>query len=143
MPESNVASYPYCFGCGQENPVGLRLDLRMEDGTLRTEFVPQMEHQGWPGIVHGGVIASLLYEVLENFAYYQGVTTMMHSMETRYRHPAEVGSKIRAQSWLVESSRRKMSVAATLTDEKPQIIAEGNADLVLLTRTQKARLGLS
>ena len=35
------------------------------------------EHQGWPGIVHGGIITSLLYEVLENLLYYQGVVTMM------------------------------------------------------------------
>ena len=45
-------------------------------------------HQGWPGIVHGGIISSLLYEVMENWPYMNGTVTMMRSMDTRLRKPA-------------------------------------------------------
>ena len=66
MTQVEPRKYPNCFGCGESNPIGLRLKYRREGDRLRTEFMPGDDHQGWPGIVHGGIIASLLYEVMEN-----------------------------------------------------------------------------
>ena len=143
MAVERITKYPNCFGCGDSNPIGLGLDLRMEGESLVTDFVPREEHQGWPGIVHGGLIATLLYEVLENYAYYDGTVTMMKSMGTRFRRPATTGQRIDARSWLAERSGRNMSVSATLTDEEGAIIAEGDAALVVLSDAQLERLGLS
>ena len=143
MTTPEIKEYPHCFGCGQSNPIGLGLSLKMEDGHLTTEFVPQEGHQGWPGIVHGGVIASLLYEVLENLAYYQGVLTMTRSMETRYRRPAPAGKRIVARSWLVDRGDRDMNVSATLTGEGGEVLAEGNAVLVVMSQRHRERLGLA
>jgi len=135
--------FPDCFGCGARNPAGLKLSLRLEDGELTTEFVPKGEHQGWPGIVHGGIITSLLYEVLENLPYYQGVVTMMKSMDTRFRRAARTGAKIFATARLVDHSERTMNVSAKLTDEDGELIAEGDTVLVILSRNQKEKLGLA
>ena len=143
MAQRQVEEYPYCFGCGDSNPIGLRLKHRIEDERLVTDFVPQEEHQGWPGIVHGGIIATLLYEVLENLPYHQGAVTMMRSMENRFRRPAKTGERIVARSWLVEQRGRNMSVSATLANEDGELIAEGNAELVVLSENQKERLGLA
>ena len=96
MQGSGIKEYPNCFGCGQENPKGLGLKLRLEGDTLVTEFVPRPEHEGWPGIVSGGIILALLYEVLENQPYYAGDTPMMKCIETRLLCPAHVGESIRA-----------------------------------------------
>ena len=137
-----IEVYPNCFGCGDENPIGLRLDLREEDGRLVTEFIPRDEHQGWPGTVHGGIIASLLYEEQENLAVRRGDLTMMKSMETRFRRPAPIGKSIVATAWLRERSGRQISVSATLADGDGAVIAEGNAVLVVLSEAQRERLRL-
>ena len=142
MVDTASKRYPYCFGCGDSNPVGLRLKLRPEGQDLVARFVPKEEHQGWPGIVHGGIITSLLYELLENFPYYQGTVTMMKSMETRFRRPAKTGVGIVARSWLVDRDGRHMNVSATLTSEEDELIAEGSAVLVVLDQKQKERLGV-
>ena len=143
MAQNQIKEYPHCCGCGASNPIGLRLQLQLVDGTLTTEFTPREEHQGWPGIVHGGVIAAVLYEVLENLPYYRGDITMMESMETRFRRPAKTGEKVFAKSWLDDQSGRNMSVSATLTGEEGGLIAEGSAILVVLTQSQKVGLGLA
>lgn len=130
-----LEEFPDCFGCGARNPSGLKLSLRLDDGDLTTEFVPRGEHQGWPGIVHGGIITSLLY--------YQGVVTMMKSMDTRFRRAARTGAKIFARARLVDHSERTMNVSAKLTDEDGELIAEGDAVLVILSRNQKEKLGLA
>ena len=143
MVEGRAREYPNCFGCGDSNPIGLGLDLRLEDRFLVTEFTPKEEHQGWPDIVHGGIITALLYEVLENFPYHQGVMTMMRSMETRFRRPAVTGSTLVARSWLTVRSGREMEVSASLTGEQGQLIAEGNATLIELSQDQLKKIGIS
>ena len=92
--------YPQCFGCGDANPIGLRLRYRREGERLVTEFTPGEAHQGWPGIVHGGIIATLLYEVMENLPYHAGKVAMMRGMQTRFRRPALTGERITAAAWL-------------------------------------------
>ena len=143
MNHSQVKEHPYCFGCGSHNPIGLRLELRLDGDQLATEFVPNEEHGGWPGIVHGGIITGLLYEMMENLPYHQGVVTMMKTMETRFRRPAKTGEKISARSWLDERSERTMRVSAELTGQEGQSIAEGKAVLVVLSDEQQTRLGLA
>ena len=140
--DSPVApDYPNCFGCGTDNYSGLRLDLKLGGEYLTTEFTPQRRHEGWPGIVHGGVIAAILYEVMENWPYLNGVTTMMRSMNTRLVSPAAVGEPMRAVSWLKERDGRDLSVGGRLT-AAGRTIAEGTASLVELSYEQRQRLGI-
>ncbi len=143
MKDATVETYPHCFGCGQENAIGLRLSPQVDGDAVVASFVPKDDHQGWPGIVHGGIIASLLYEVLENVARQRGIVAMMSRMETRLRRPAKTGVEIRARSWLTERSGREMRVSATLASVDGMLIAEGEATLVILSQAHQARLGIA
>ena len=138
-----LKSYPNCFGCGSDNPIGLKLRYRIEGDNVVTSFVPQEEHQGWPGITHGGIITSLLYEVMENYPYQNGIVAMMRSMETRFMKPISTGQTITAKSWLVERSGRLLKVAGSLISEEDQVLAKGQADLLVLNEEQINRLGIS
>ena len=133
--------YPNCFGCGADNPIGLRLKYRREGDAVVTEFTPGDEHEGWPDIVHGGIITTLLYEVMENFAYQNGTIAMMRSMHTSFRRPAKTGRRITATARLEVSADGEMSVTATLTQDK--LIAEGRAKLITLTQERIESLGIA
>lgn len=133
--------YPNCFGCGADNSSGLHLKLNLEGDLLTTEFTPERQHEGWPRIVHGGVIAAVLYEVMENWAYLNGITSMMRSMETKLKSPARTGEPIRAVSWLNDRDGRELSVAGRLSVVN-RTIAEGTASLVELSPQQQRRLGI-
>ncbi len=128
--------YPNCFGCGGENPHGLRLEMKIAGDRLSAEFTPATHHQGWPGITHGGVISALLYEVMENWTYLHGIVTMMRSMDTRFISPAQVGRTIHAVSWLELREGREIYVAAKLESEG-KTVAEGRATLVELNRRKR------
>ena len=138
-----LKSYPNGFGCGSENPIGLKLGNRLEADLVFASFVPQEEYQGWPRITHGGIIAALLYEVIENYSYQYGLVAMMWGMETTFRRPIMTGQAITAKSWLVQESGRAMKVAGSLTDEDDVVLARGQADLLVLNEEQKAKLGIS
>ena len=133
--------YPNCFGCGADNPIGLRLRYRHEGDALVTEFTPGDEHEGWNDIVHGGIIATLLYEVMENVSYLRGDAAMMRGMHTRFRRPAKTGERITATARLVQRTGRELCVSATLT--QGGVIAEGSAQLVVLTQERIDRLGIA
>ncbi len=136
-----LQAYPNCFGCGPNNPVGLQLTYRFQGDALVTDFMPGGTHEGWPGIVHGGILATLLYEVMENFAFRNGIITMMRDMEVQFRRPANIGRNITALARLELSADREMSVTGTLVQNT--VIAEGSARLVSLTQEHIDRLGIN
>src|SRR5215469_14049106 len=64
MDLNDTADYQDCFACGQNNPYGLQLVFRLDDNTVVADFAPRKEYQGFPGIVHGGIVAVVLDEAL-------------------------------------------------------------------------------
>ena len=136
-----VREYPNCFGCGKNNPFGLQLTFRDQGDALVTDFTPSGTHEGWPGIVHGGIISTLLYEVMENLAYRNGAVTMMRDLEINFRRPAKIGKRITAVARLELWADREMSVTATLVQNN--LIAEGSANLVTLTPDRIQSLGIT
>ena len=136
-----ILEYPNCFGCGKNNPNGLQLIFRHQGDALVTDFTPGGTHEGWPGIVHGGIISTLLYEVMENLACRNGTVAMMRDMEVNFRRPAKIGRRITAVARLELSADREMSVTATLVQNN--LVAEGSARLVVLSNEQIARLGIT
>lgn len=91
----NAIHLPYthhCFVCGADNPHGLQLRFRVEDGEARADFLPKEQHAGYRGVVHGGVIASALDEVMFWAAAYAGREFYVSvGMEVRYAKKVAVG----------------------------------------------------
>lgn len=53
-----------CFVCGESNPLGLKLRFETDGRIVRTRFAPRAEHIGFKGVVHGGLIATVLDEIM-------------------------------------------------------------------------------
>ena len=117
------------------------MDMRLDGERVVAEFAAEKRHEGWPGIVHGGIIHALLYEVSENWAYLNGIVTMMRGMSSRLVSPAKVGETILATSWLDQRDGREMTVHSRL-EVDGRAVAEGNASLVELSEGQRQRLGM-
>ena len=132
--------YSNCFGCGEDNPIGLCLEYRFEGDALVTDFTPGSEHEGWPGIVNGGIIATLLYEIMENYAYHSGVITMMRDMDVKFIRPVRTHSRITAIARLEFKIHHEMTITATLIQGRT--VAEGTARLTELSEAQIERIGI-
>jgi beta-phosphoglucomutase len=117
----------FCFACGQENPIGLKL-MPVFDGEKATaEFTPGRLHQGWNDAIHGGI----LYTLLDELAFYamlcHGVEfSVTGKSEIKFKQVAPVGKPIRASSWVTKATRRLVEARAVLTLHDDTVIAEGD-----------------
>ena len=80
-----------CFGCDPDNVIGLRLNfVETEDGVAAT-WAPRDDLQGYPGVIHGGVQATLADEVAAWYVYAKlGVAGITRSMQIEYKRPARI-----------------------------------------------------
>ena len=117
----------FCFGCGQNNPMGLKLHFTRHGDTISTEFTPEKMHQGWPGLLHGGILGCLLDEVMSNMAYATGNTCVTASIEIRQRRPVEVEVPLVITAWITRQRKKLIETAGKVTLKDGTIIAEGTA----------------
>ena len=113
-PLAAVRSDHACFGCGGENPIGLRLRFTADKGEVRAPFLPAAEHQGFEGVVHGGIISSVLDEAMAWATAAAGIWAVTAEMRVRFRRPLQVGEQTRVQARVEEWRGRIVRVAAEL-----------------------------
>lgn len=113
-----------CFGCGTENPTGLRLEflLAPDRSVVCLTEVP-LSFEGPHGILHGGIIATLLDEAMSKAVRARGVTAMTRHMEIDYLRPVPSGAPIRIEGHLVQSDGRKHETRARILDGDKQVLA--------------------
>jgi acyl-coenzyme A thioesterase PaaI-like protein len=90
-PLAAVRSDHACFGCGAENPIGLRLRFALAGDAVTAAFTPAPEHQGFHDVVHGGIISTVLDEAMAWATAAAGLWTVTGEMQTRFRQPLLVG----------------------------------------------------
>src|SRR6185437_9378874 len=103
---NDMSNYQACFGCGVRNDVGLQLVFRLEGNEVVTEFTPDVRFQGFPGVVHGGILATLLDEALSRTATVEGRWMMTGRLDIRYRRAALVGVPLRVVARVISSRSR-------------------------------------
>lgn len=117
-PLSSLVDDGWCFVCGKENPGGLGLDWSLDaEGRARARFRPDRCHQGWRGVLHGGIIAALLDEAMAQCAKRTGREAVTASLAIRYRAPAPIGVALVAEAWIVGERGRVLQCEAVVRDE--------------------------
>ncbi len=86
-----------CFVCGPGNEAGLRVSFRLDGDVCRAEFTPGTRHQGYDGVTHGGILYSLLDDVMANCLFLRGIRAYTAKCEIRYRDPVPVGTPLRME----------------------------------------------
>ena len=121
-----------CFVCGPENPVGLRVDFRMDGPLCRGEFTPGGDHVGYDGMIHGGILYSLLDDVMANWFFLQGGRGHTGRCEIRYRDALPVGVTVRLEAQLVRQKGRLLVLAGKASREDTgAVVAETQGSFMM------------
>jgi len=121
-----------CFVCGEKNPNGLRLSFKIdkERQTLQTNFIATPTFQGWDGIVHGGIISTLLDEAMAKLVDELGYPAVTASLEVRFKNPAPILQPLSIYGEVIEVNKRLIKAKSRVVKEDGTLLAEGKSILI-------------
>lgn len=140
MPERTVnapapgdpvpSHFRHCFGCGIDHPTGLHMQMEAGEGlTVIGRFTVTENHQGAPGLAHGGVLASAIDDVLGGLNWLLGEPAVTGRLTCDYKAPVPVGTTLFIRSRIDGVKGRKVYVSAIahLGDESGPVAVTASA----------------
>jgi acyl-coenzyme A thioesterase PaaI-like protein len=121
----------YCFACGRENPIGLKLRFESAADGVSAEFTPCREHQGFIGLVHGGIITTLLDEAMAHAIIAGGFRAVTARMELSFKQPLLIGNRAVVLG-KVDEQRGKLIKATAEIRQNDRVVAKASADFLML-----------
>ena len=122
----------YCFACGEANPIGLHLEFCERDGCFTTTKVVPREYQSYTGVVHGGIITTMLDEAMGGYLYKNGEHAVTARLNVRYRQPTPVREQLTITGWIESRRRNIVDMKATIALADGTITAEGTARMAVV-----------
>ena len=105
-----------CFACGELNEHGLHLELHTDPEGAWVETTLEAAYQGWDAIAHGGIVCTLLDEVMAWSVIGQGTWGVTARLNVAFRRPVRTGRRIRAEGHVVSLHRRAAKTAGRVID---------------------------
>ena len=122
-----------CFACGRDNEFGLKLSFNTDKGKTFSEFSLHKRFQGYKGVVHGGIIATILDEAMVHAAMAAGLYPVTAEITVRYKKPLFVERPLIVEAELTANGFRIAETRAFISDrESGAICAEATAKLIPL-----------
>lgn len=112
-----------CFGCGPANEKGLRIKSRVEGDEVVADWMPEPQHQAFPGMLNGGIVASLLdchgnwaacYHLMKKAGAEAPPCTVSAEISVKYLRPTPATAPVRLRARVLDSSADRATVEATL-----------------------------
>jgi uncharacterized protein (TIGR00369 family) len=123
----------YCFACGVLNPIGLHMEVSFLEDKATSRLALKREFQGWNDIVHGGIVATILDEIMAHAVVHYVGNSVTTSLQITYRTPLKVGQEIHAVGYVVEQKSRAAVAKGEVTRVKDgKVIATGQSRFVLV-----------
>ena len=121
-----------CFICGKKNPIGLKVEFQIDRAALKISgvFTPKREHEGYKGILHGGLVSALLDEAMVKLLWEAGIPSVSASLEVRLAKPAKVGEPLHISGWVDSQKGKLVFTAAKIEDASGIVLAEAKARCV-------------
>ena len=104
LKTARAKAHPFCLVCSQSNPFGLGLEFTVhDDGSVSASFLGHSAFEGFQGLLHGGMIASLLDGAMTNCLFARGQVAMTGQLTVRYRKPVVIGQEMLIRAWITRS----------------------------------------
>ncbi len=124
--------YEGCFVCGDKNPAGLEASFYLNGEEARGEFTPDSRWEGYPGVVHGGILAALLDEVMYKAIASSGELAMTAEITVRFRNPARVGVPLYPKGRVARKKGRLLEAQGKIEDAEGRLIATATGKFIVL-----------
>ncbi len=125
--------YDMCFACGAHNPIGLHLPFFSIPNGCLSIFTPFHEHQSYNDRMHGGLIMTLMDEVMGNYLFIkEGKPTYTGKMESRFRKPVLIGQTILISCQEVKRKGHLVVMEAKVETADGAVCAEATSHMMVM-----------
>lgn len=123
-----------CFGCGGANAKGMQLPFEQDDEAMRIRgrFRLGAEYQGGPGFIHGGIIATVLDEVMGKVCRFRGVRAVTAELDIKYLKPVLVDVDLVVEGYETELTGRNLHLVGEIRDASGSLLAQGRGRFVII-----------
>ena len=123
----------HCFVCGPRNPIGLKLNFRLEDDICHSEFTPGADHCGYDQVTHGGIVFSALDDVMANWLFLKGFRAFTAKCDIRYRDALPIGTKVRLEGRCIKQKARLTQMKGLMIrNDTNELVAETEAAFMMI-----------
>lgn len=121
-----------CFVCGPGNPIGLGVRFRLENDVCLGAFTPRDDHRGYEGVTHGGILFSLLDDVMANWLWLQGHVCFTARADVRYRARLTIGTPVRLEGRCVRRKGRLAQMQGrVIREDTGAVVAESTGSFMI------------
>jgi len=133
-----LPSFSNGYVCGKDNPIGLKIKIFKEKNTVNAEFISEENHQGYKGIVHGGIVFSIMDEVMSRAAMVaKGIMTLTVEINIKYRKKIKIGDKIFFTAKMIKDFRRIIEVEGKAFSEDRILLVEAKGKFYEISKKMK------
>ena len=125
----------WCFGRGKENPIGLKLEFIEKEDSYITTFTPSLAHQGYDGIMHGGLISTILDEVMARYIHKKGFNAVTARLDVRFRKPTPIGQELTAVAKIAGKRGNMYELVGEIMLPDGTVTAQGKATIAVVEDT--------
>ena len=128
-----------CFGCGGANDGGMKLTFAQDNEKRRIvgRFVLGERYQGGGGMAHGGIIATLLDEVMGKVCRFREVRAVTAELNVEYLKPVNVPGEIVVEGWETEQKGRNLFHVGEIRNVAGDVLARGTGRFVIIGDARK------
>lgn len=117
--------YPNCFVCGDKNPIGLNVPFYVKNDRVVAEYTAGRNFEGYKDILHGGILSSLLDEVMIRAVLAKGINCLTSEIRVKFKKMVKTGEKLHMEGWMVEDKGRILVAQGKITKQNGEVVAEG------------------
>jgi uncharacterized protein (TIGR00369 family) len=128
-----------CFGCGGANPRGMHLTFEQDDATnrIRGNFRLGPEYQGGANFIHGGIIATVLDEVMGKVCRFRNARAVTAELTIEYLKPVPIDADLEIEGKEIEMNGRNIHIAGEIRNQAGQVLARARGRFVVLGQKQQ------
>ena len=119
-----------CLICGNKNPWSLGLCFyATNDGWVCSEFQSHEKLQGYDGILHGGIVSTLLDAAMTNYLFHHNIQAVTGELLVRFLHPTACDSKLTVRARILSEKSLLYILEAELIHED-KVMAKAKAKFI-------------
>jgi len=122
----------YCFACGTRNPIGLGMRVEYAPDRAFCRIVLSKHFQGWSEIAHGGIVSTLLDEIMAHAVFHHAGKALTARLNIRFRSMAPIGKPLDVSGWIDQRKKRVIEAKGEIRlSEDKSLVAQGESRFLL------------